>query len=789
MKRPVDILHLEDDSNDAELILETLRDAPISCNVTLVRNRPDFLAALERRCWDLILADYSLPDMDGLEALNYALQKLPGTAFIFVTGAMGEDLAVEVLKSGATDYILKNRLARLPLAIKRAIEERAAVADRERAEAENKRLAQAMEQAAEAILITDVEGTIEYVNPAFTSITGYTRDESIGSSPRMLKSGKHDPAFYRSLWNTVRAGNPWQGEIINRRKDGSLYTEEMTITPVRGPHGNITNFIAMKQDTSERKRQEAKFHALLEGAPDGMVVVDREGKIILVNAQVEHLFGYRREELVGRKVEMLVPERFRGKHAAHRKHFLAQARVREMGAGVELYALRKNGSEFPVEISLSPLETKEGILVSGAIRDITERKRQEAKIRELNEQLEKRVTERTAELAAANKALGRERDLLHSLMDNVPDFIYFKDESSRFTRINRALAKAFGIDHPHDAVGKTDFDFFPPAYAQESLADEQKIIETGQPLIAKVEKAYLSGRPPTYVSTTKMVIRDVHGKDLGTVGVSRDITQIKQFEQALQKKNVELEDAVLAKDHFLANMSHELRTPLNAIIGFTGTLLMKLPGPLTDDQSKQLQTIRLSSQHLLSLLDDLLDLAKIGAGKFTLSTEPVLLHDVVNEVCTTLRPIAESKRLELNTTVPEQCLILKTDRRALSQILLNLTNNAIKFTEYGEVRIVLGQQRHSGKTWIQLAVHDTGIGIRPDDQSELFQLFSQVHGSMRRNEGTGLGLHLSQKLAALMGGRITFKSEYGKGSTFTLVLPENETSQSAKPAESEAVGF
>ena len=242
-----------------------------------------------------------------------------------------------------------------------------------------------------------------------------------------------------------------------------------------------------------------------------------------------------------------------------------------------------------------------------------------------------------------------------------------------------------------------------------------------------------------------------------------------QFESAMQEKNIELENANRAKDSFLASMSHELRTPLNAIIGFTGTLLMKLPGPLTEEQAKQLRTVQSSARHLLSLINDLLDLAKIGSGKATLSIEPVVFQSVVEEVRATLAPLAGKKGLELNVTVPEVQVVGNTDRRALSQILLNLTNNAIKFTERGEVRIVLDRQPYDGKTWTLLSVHDTGIGIRSEDQPKLFQAFSQVEGT-RRQEGTGLGLQLSQKLAELLGGRIQFKSEYGKGSTFTLFL-------------------
>jgi protein-histidine pros-kinase len=218
-------------------------------------------------------------------------------------------------------------------------------------------------------------------------------------------------------------------------------------------------------------------------------------------------------------------------------------------------------------------------------------------------------------------------------------------------------------------------------------------------------------------------------------------------------------------------MSHELRTPLNAIIGFTGTLLMKLPGPLTTDQEKQLRTVQSSAKHLLALINDILDVAKIEAGKIELQLEPIACQSVIEEVATALQPAAERKGLKFEVNLPPAEVVVQADRRALSQILINLTNNAIKFTEQGSVCLELSQRRSNGRTLTEISVSDTGVGIRPEDQTKLFKAFIQVSsGIRRRSEGTGLGLHLSQKLAELLGGQITFQSEFGKGSRFSLIL-------------------
>ena len=239
-------------------------------------------------------------------------------------------------------------------------------------------------------------------------------------------------------------------------------------------------------------------------------------------------------------------------------------------------------------------------------------------------------------------------------------------------------------------------------------------------------------------------------------------------------KNLELAEASRMKSAFIANMSHELRTPLNAIIGFTGALLMKLPGPLTADQDKQLTTIRASARHLLSLINDILDVAKIEAGKLTLSIEPVHCQELMAEVADTLRPLAQQKGLALEMelgTENQSPTIIDTDRRALTQILINLLNNAIKFTEQGTVRISLAQREEDGVLVTEMSIADSGAGIKEEDQAKLFQAFSQLDSTSTRHvEGAGLGLYLCQNLANAIGGALFFNSDYGSGSTFTLAL-------------------
>jgi len=251
----------------------------------------------------------------------------------------------------------------------------------------------------------------------------------------------------------------------------------------------------------------------------------------------------------------------------------------------------------------------------------------------------------------------------------------------------------------------------------------------------------------------------------------RDVTERKRYEQALQQKNLELENALLTKDRFLASMSHELRTPLNAIIGFTGTLLMRLPGPLLPDQEHQLKTVQASGRGLLSLINNLLDLAKVDSGRVELRFGPVDCRAVLDQMAAAKRPLADAKELSLVVEC-EPGLPVETDPEAFDQIVSNLVDNAIKFTTEGGVRVAAQPVSDGSLAGVEISVTDTGGGIAPDEQPQLFQLAEIAKLAGRPTKaGGGLGLHLSQKLARLLGGRITMESGLGRGSSFRLWLP------------------
>jgi PAS domain S-box-containing protein len=400
----------------------------------------------------------------------------------------------------------------------------------------------------------------------------------------------------------------------------------------------------------------------------------------------------------------------------------------------------------------------------------------------------KAVSERDAHARRrTEQSLVHERHRLQTLMDHIPDSIYFKDREGHFVLVNTYMAHLFHLQHPQEVVGKSDFDFFTKDHAQPAFDDEQEIMRSGQPVIDKQERETWPDGRITYVSTTKLPMRDENGSVIGTVGISRDITDRVLAVEALERAKQAADQANLAKSEFLANMSHEIRTPMSAIVGMTELLI---DGGLSPDQREFAEIIQKAGNSLLAMISDILDFSKIEAGKLGLESISFDVRLVIEDVAELHAPNAEARGLELiHRTAPGTPIRLMGDPGRLRQVLNNLVGNAIKFTPKGHILIdVSCVSIANSHAVLRIAVEDTGIGIASDKLASIFDKFTQADSSTTREYGgTGLGLAICKEIAHAMAGSLTVTSVHGHGSSFILSisLPVDEAParQRDPPAE------
>jgi two-component system sensor histidine kinase/response regulator len=484
---------------------------------------------------------------------------------------------------------------------------------------------------------------------------------------------------------------------------------------------------------------EAFYQSLVETLPLALFRKDLQGRVTFANELMCKALNRKASEILGKTDYDFFPEALAEKYRADDR------RVAESQASFETTEefQTPTGELRYTHVVKTPVFDATGKLVGvqGMFSDVTDRIRAEA-------------------------ALEQERYLLDNLMKNIPDNIYFKDAQGRYLRINPAKAKRSGLSDAGDAIGKSDFDFFPAEHARLAWTDEQEVMRSGEALINKEEEIHYGDGSVRWMATTKLPLRDRHGQVVGTFGLSHDITQLKDAQKALKQAAEAADAANRAKSDFLANMSHEIRTPLNAVLGMTELVL---DSPLTPVQRDYLKLVRESGESLLSVINDILDFSKIEAGKLQLDQTVFDVREFLGDTLKSLGLRAHRKRLELACDiaghVPDRLL---GDANRLRQVVVNLLSNAIKFTDQGEVVLsVQTEPSQNGDVVLHFRVSDTGIGIPADKFGTIFEAFEQADRSTTRKfGGTGLGLAISARLVELMGGRIWVESELGQGSTF-----------------------
>ncbi len=517
-------------------------------------------------------------------------------------------------------------------------------------------LSMALEQSPNPVVITDLDANITYVNTAFERETGYARDEVIGRNPRLLRSGQTPEATYASLWQTLAAGEVWEGEFINLTKRGERRLEAAIIAPLRNAAGQTTHYVAVKEDVTERRKTEEQLNKLMlavDQSPESIVITNLDARIEYVNNAFVRNTGYSREEAIGLNPRVLKS----GKTPPEAYTDMWQTLTRGEDWSGEVINRRKDGSEYVEWAHINPIRQPDGTVTHYlAIKeDITEKKRNAEELATYRANLEKLVAQRTEELSVARDAA--------------------------------------------EAANRT-------------------------------------------------------------------------------------------KSEFLANMSHEIRTPMNAIIGLTHLLKR---GITDARQSDQLDKISGAAHHLLAIINDILDLSKIEAGKLQLEDSDFETERIIENVVSLIRDKAEAKGIELVVNLQGIPPVLRGDGLRLGQILLNFAGNAVKFTERGSISLratVVSAQDQD--LLIRFEIADTGIGMTAEQQARLFQPFEQADTSIsRKYGGTGLGLAISRRLTELMGGRIGVDSRPGEGSTFWIEAPfgYGHAQETAPPARIETSGL
>ena len=650
--------------------------------------------------------------------------------------------------------------------------------------AENAALAQirilslAVEQSPNAVVITDLKANIVYVNHAFCQITGYSREEVIGTSTRILRSGKTPPATYETLWATILTGSSWQGEFINRAKDGREFFESALVVPLRDQSGTITNFVAVKEDITARRQTEDRLRKLqlaVDQSPESIVITNLDAQIEYVNHAFTRNTGYSLAEAQGLNPRVLKS----GRTPLETYHDMwATLTSGQPWRGV-LYNRRKNGSEYIEMANISPIRQPDGQVTHYlAIKeDITEKQRMAEELEAHRNHLEKLVEERSAELLRTTQSLTVATQEQQALFDAATvGFVFIRERT--IVRCNRTMEQIFAYK-PGEMLGQTTRSWYPDdeTFAEIGLTIATAIAENG---FYSEERELLRKDGGRFWGL--MSARAIDREDLskGLAGIVEDVTEQRQAREALKLTNeqqqvaiVEMrkaremaEAAVRMKSDFLANMSHEIRTPMNAIIGMSH-LVMKTD--LSLRQKDYLKKIQNSSNHLLSIINDILDLSKIEAGKLMVEHIEFELDGVLENLSGLIGERAASKGLELILDVAKEVpRSLIGDPLRLGQVLINYANNAVKFTDHGEVTIRITVADASDNEVVLLfSVSDTGIGLDETQRSRLFQNFEQADSSTtRKYGGTGLGLAIARQLAELMGGAVGVESEPGVGSTF-----------------------
>ena len=590
-----------------------------------------------------------------------------------------------------------------------------------------------LEAAPDAIIIVNRQGRIEFANSQMERLFGYTRLEIHGRSVDSLvpvrfrgTHGSYRHSFFDSPANReMGAGR----ELLGLRKDGTEFSVEISLSPLETRDGSVV--LAAVRDVSERKKAETRFRALLESAPDAMVIVNSDGFIELANTQTERLFGYSRLELVGQSVDVLVPQELRGGHFVHRDRFFANPKPRSMGAGLDLMAVRKDGTQFPVEISLSPLEGPDGVSVTAAIRDVTDRKKAETRFR--------------------------------ALLESAPDAMVIANGEGVIELANLQTERLFGYPRM-ELVGQSVDVLVPESLRSGHGAHRARFFADPRPREMGAGLNLMAVRKDGTQFPVEISLSPLEGPgEFSVTAAIRDVSERKRAEQQLSEKMTELRQSNEALEQFAHIASHDLQEPLRMVASYTQLLSKRYKGRLDVDADEFIGYAVDGTQRMKRLIEDLLVYSR--AGRSAPAAKELDSEDALREALENLQAAIEESGAQVTWDALPKVTAAELQ---LVQLFQNLVGNAIKYRGERVPRIhVAGHSTE--KEWI-FSVADNGIGIEAKYFDRVFVIFQRLHGRAEY-EGTGIGLAICKRILQQQGGRIWVESEFGTGSTFYFALP------------------
>ena len=590
------------------------------------------------------------------------------------------------------------------------------------------------------------DGMYISINDGFTRILGYTEEDAIGRTSLDMNIWVN-PEERINLVNTLMA----KGEVKNFEtkflsKNGNIVNGIMSSSLI--DLDGVPHIISIIKDITIRKRAEEALakeqfliNALMNNLSDHVYFKDRDSRFIRINKSLALSFGLDDPALAEGKTDF---DFFTREHA--QQAFEDEQAIVRTGQllNTEEKETHPNRPDTWVSTIKLPLTDNNGNIIGtfGISRDVTKRKQ-------------------------AEEELAQEQYLMRTLMDNLPDHIYFKDHESHFLRVNKALAQFLGLNDPAQAIKKTDFDFFTGEHAQQAYEDEQKIIRTGQ-LLSTEEKETHHDRPDTWVSTIKLPLSDKDGNIIGTFGISRDITKNKLAEEEIKLKNELLQIINSEKDKFFSILAHDLRGPLSAFVSATQIIAEEIQTMGIEEIKEITLSMKTSATNIYSLLENLLEWSRLRRGVMDFIPEKINLKKKIEECVAVLSESARKKGIEILISIPEVIDVL-ADSLMFDTVIRNLISNAIKFTPVGgKVTLTAGYiEDHT----VEIKISDSGIGMTPELKDKLFLLNEKT--SRKGTEGepsTGLGLLLCKEFIEKHNGKIRVESEVGKGSTFSFTI-------------------